>query len=99
MDYKDNVNNLKDTLKSLLTDENTDIITKAVSQVDELTKIHEEDSNQITHLKDRIVDIVKNTSFKDVSQESTQNQKLVNEPKDIETALKENVANIIKNRK
>ena len=98
MDYKENVNNLKETLKSLLTDENTDVITKAVSQVDDLAKLHEEDSTQITHLKDRIVDIVKNTSFKDVSSDNKPD-KLVDEPMDLDKALEENLAKIIKERK
>lgn len=97
MDYRDRTKTLKDLLNSLLTADNTDTITRAVSELDELEKIHESDETEKLHLKDRIVDIVKNTSFKEENKVSE--SKLVEEPKDIDTALSENLAQIIKNRR
>ena len=97
MDYSEAINNLKESLKSLMTAENTEQITKAVSQVDELEKLHANDTKEITSLKDRIVEVVKNTSFKDVSKDNP--NKLLDEPMDMEKSIKENVAKIIKERK
>ena len=97
MDYSEAINNLKESLKSLMTAENTEQITKAVSQVDELEKLHADDTKEITSLKDRIVEVVKNTSFKDVPKDNP--NKLVDEPMDMEKSIKENVAKIIKERK
>ena len=97
MGYKDSIKGLKETLNSLLTADNTEQITKAVSVIDELEKIHDDDEKEKVALKDRIVDIVRNTSFKD--EKGGTPEKLVEEPKDLDESIKENVANIIKNRK
>ena len=98
MGYKDSIKGLKETLNSLLTADNTEQITKAVSVIDELEKIHDNDEKEKVALKDRIVDIVRNTSFKDDGT-GGKSEKLTDEPKDLDESIKENVANIIKNRK
>lgn len=95
--HEDSIKNLKDTLNSLLNADNTETITKAVSELDELEKIHADDEKEKVELKDRIVNLVRNTSFKD--EKGGTPQKLVEEPKDMDASIKENVANIIKNRK
>lgn len=95
--HEDSIKNLKDTLNSLLNADNTEQITKAVSELDELAKIHADDEKEKVELKDRIVNLVRNTSFKD--EKGGTQEKLVEEPKDLDESIKENVANIIKNRK
>ena len=96
--YEESIANLKAKLNSLLTAENTETITKAVSELDELAKIHADDEKEKVSLKDRIVDIVRNTSFKD-DVKGGASDRLTDEPKDMEVSIRENVANIIKNRK
>lgn len=66
--YQDTINSLKDQLQNLLTAENTDTITKAVSTIDELEKIHQETVGENSNLKNKIVEIVKGTTFKQQSE-------------------------------
>ena len=96
--HEDSIKNLKETLNSLLTAENTDTITKAVSELDELAKIHADDEKEKVELKDRIVNLVRNTSFKDEGGKDSPD-KLTPEVKTIEKAIEDNVAKIIKERK
>lgn len=97
MDYKEKIASLKENLNSLLTAENTDTITKAVSQLEEIEKIHESDNAEKQELKNRIVDIVKNTSFKDVKD----GNKIDEHPQvvDVDVAISQAINKIKENRR
>ena len=95
--YGELIKNLKDNLNSLLTADNTELITQAVSELDELSKLGDDKDKEILGLKDRIVDIVKNTSF--AENPKSEEKHLVEEPKDIDKAFEDGIAKIQENRR
>lgn len=95
--YGELIKNLKDNLNSLLTADNTDLITQAVSELDELSKLGDDKDKEILGLKDRIVDIVKNTSF--AENPKSEEKHLIEEPKDIDKAFEDGIAKIQENRR
>lgn len=95
--YGELVKSLKDNLNSLLTADNTDKITQAVSDLDELTKLNDDKDKEILGLKDRIVEVVKNTSFAD--KPKNEDKHLIEEPKDLDKAFEDGLAKIQENRR
>lgn len=67
-DIVKNIDSIKEILKNNLTADNTDEITKAVSELDHILEEHNQAKKEISDLKDRIVEQVKYTSFKDTPQ-------------------------------
>lgn len=68
--FDEKMNNIKEQLKSLLTADNTEQITKAVASLDELSTEHNATVNENSNLKNKIVEIVKGTTFKEQSKET-----------------------------
>ena len=68
--FDEKMNNIKEQLKSLLTADNTEQITKAVASLDELSNEYQASVNENSNLKNKIVEIVKGTTFKEQSKET-----------------------------
>ena len=68
--FYEKMNNIKEQLKSLLTADNTEQITKAVASLDELSNEYQASVNENSNLKNKIVEIVKGTTFKEQSKET-----------------------------
>lgn len=96
MTFKEKCQALKGSLKELLTADNTDQITKAVSEIDSMESLYEESEKEKQSLKDKMIDIVKNTSF---SEKSPSSDKTLLEKKSVDEALKDGLAKIISNDK
>lgn len=68
--FDNTMNNIKEQLKSLLTADNTEQITKAVASLDELSNEYQASVNENSNLKNKIVEIVKGTTFKEQSEDA-----------------------------
>ena len=68
--YKEIANDIKSSLKNMLTADNTDAITSLDKQIDELIEQHKAQENEIAEVKDKLIDVVKNTSFKTASKDA-----------------------------
>ena len=64
MTFKEIINSVKDLLKEHLTADNTEFISKVDKELDNLSTTHEETEKELSSVKDKLVDVVKNTSFK-----------------------------------
>lgn len=95
--YKTIYNDLKNQLQSLLTADNTEAITKAVSSLDELSKEHESALTENSNLKNKIVEIVKGTTFKSQSDEAKEHED--QEPLSFEEACKQADKELLENRR
>lgn len=93
----DNYSKLSDSFKELLkknlTAENADMITQMSTKLDELNKEHEKTVEENSSLKNKIVDYVKNTTFKEQPKED------FDEPKSVDDVLADSVNKIISERK
>lgn len=69
--FDEKMNNIKEQLKSLLTADNTEQITKAVASLDELSNEYQASVNENSNLKNKIVEIVKGTTFKEQSEDAS----------------------------
>lgn len=94
--YEELLNSLKDQLKNMVTADNTETITKAVGIIDELGKVHKEALDENSKLKDKIVDIVKGTTFKDSLEGKAQGE---DTPLTFEEACKQAEKEILEKRK
>lgn len=94
--YDEICNNLKQQLESLLNADNTEQITKAVASLDELSKEHEATAVENSNLKNKIVDIVKGTTFKEQSKET--NPLEPERALSLDEALKQAEKQILENR-
>lgn len=94
--YNEITSNIKDQLQSLLNADNTEAITKVVNSLDELNKEHEIALDENSKLKNKIVDIVKGTTFKDKSDEAKEHEA---EPLSFEEACKQAEQQILQNRR
>lgn len=84
--FKELVASIKGLLKDNLNDTNLDLITKVDKGIDELSVKYEETEKDLVNTKDKLIEVVKNTSFKDDS-EANQNPAITDEPMDIDKAL------------
>lgn len=84
--FKELVASYKALLKDNLNDTNLDLITKLDKGIDELSVKYEETEKDLVNTKDKLIEVVKNTSFKDDS-EANQNPANTDEPMDIDKAL------------
>ena len=81
--FTDTIMKLKDGLKELLTAENTEAITSLDKELDTLVETHETSEKQLQEVKDKLVDVVKNTSFKGAPEDVTKTE----EPLTIDEAI------------
>lgn len=93
--FEELMNEVNDLLKENLTAENTESITKIKGKLDDLTKEHNLSVAENQKLKDKIVDVVKGTTFKETPKDPIDDS----QPKSFEEASKEALDNILKNRK
>ena len=92
--FEELYNNLKSQLEEMLTADNTDTITNLVKGLDEIKEQHNAQEEEMKGLKDKMVDIVRNTTF------SKEPPKLDSEePKSIDDVLQEQLNKIIEKRK
>ena len=61
-------NKIKEQLKELLTAENTEAITSIVAELDAIEQKHQATIEENGRLKDKIVDVVKGTTFSQPSE-------------------------------
>lgn len=91
--FEEKYNAFKEFLKGSLSADNVDFITNLTTQLEELKTEHKAVEEENNSLKDKIVDYVKNTTFKEPPKEIQDNDKSIDE------LLDEGIENIIKNRK
>lgn len=94
--FQDTITLIKQLLKDSLNDQNLDLITKLDKEIDNLSQTHEETEKELSSVKDKLIDVVKNTSFKDeigpkLPQDDTDKVMSVDEA--LETGLQEIIAN------
>ena len=95
MAFKDTISQIKENLKKQLTADNTQVITDIDKQVDSLLIEYEELDKKNSDLKDKLIDYVKNTSFKEPAKDLNPNE---GDPLSIEDAIKESINELNKNK-
>ena len=98
MGFKETLSGLKAYLKDNLKDDNVELITKIDKELDSLSDEHSKTEKDLSSTKDKLIDVVKNTSFKDDNVKETPEDK-TNDPMDIDEALRESIKEIEDNRK
>ena len=63
MKFEEIVNAMKETLKGMLTAENTEVIASVDKQIDQLSDEHNQTLKSLQDTKDKLVDYVKSTGF------------------------------------
>lgn len=94
--YDELMTQAREELKNLLTADNSEQITKVVATLDELANAHKQTTDENSNLKNKIVDIVKGTTFEKQSEEtgSFEPQRALS----LDEALKQAEKEILKNR-
>ena len=87
-------NEVKDKLSEMVTAENTDTITNLVKGLDEIKDLYEGQEKEVKGLKDKMVDIVRNTTFAKPSQESLEQQE-----KSLDDIMSDKLGEILAKRK
>ena len=95
--FKDLIAQYKELLKNNLNDSNIDFITKLDKGLDELSVSHNKTEEDLSSTKDKLIEVVKNTAFKDSEPENPTAD--TEEPMDIDSALESTINEIIANRK
>ena len=88
------LNYLRSKLKDMLNADNTEAITDLSKHIDALENEAKAQETKVSELKDKLVDYVKNTSFKGAPEETIED-----EHKSLDDILQENLAKIVNNRK
>ena len=83
---------LKDGLNNLLTADNTEAVTNLVNSLDGIKDLHQSQEEEMTKLKDKMVDIVRNTTFAKQPEDVT-------EEKSIDDIMNDELNKIISQRK
>ena len=97
--FKELIAQYKSLLKENLNDSNLDLITKLDKGLDELSESHTKTEEDLSNTKDKLIEVVKNTSFKEDSEPydkaigNTQE-----EPMSIEEALESAINETIRQR-
>lgn len=92
--YSKLYDSFKELLKQNLTADNADMITQMSTKLEELSQEHEKTVQENSSLKNKIVDYVKNTTFKEQPKEDFDD-----EEKDFGDLLAEEVNKIVSERK
>lgn len=96
--FKELIANYKALLKENINDSNLDLITKLDKGLDELSASHEKTEQDLSSTKDKLIEVVKETSFKsDTAPED--NHSNTDTPMDIDSALESSIDEILANRK
>ena len=98
--FKELIAQYKTLLKENLNDTNLDLITKLDKGLDELSESHNKTEDDLSTTKDKLIEVVKNTSFKDDSEpydKAIGNTE--DEPMSIDEALESVLQETLANRK
>lgn len=95
--FKELIANYKALLKENLNDSNLDLITKLDKGLDELSEEHNKTEEDLSTTKDKLIEVVKDTSFKSdtAPEDPTRN---TDAPMDIDSALESSINEILANR-
>lgn len=86
------LNYLRSKLKEMVTADNTEVITDLSSHIDSLENEAKEQDKRLSEVKDKLVDYVKTTGFKEAPKD------IIDTPKSIDELLSENLNKIINAR-
>lgn len=96
--FKELMSNLKGLLKDKLNNENLELFTEVDKKLDELSESHEKTESDLSSTKDKLIEVVKSTSFKDDSEPGNP-QDNTDAPMDVDLALESAIEETIKARK
>ena len=96
--FKELMANLKELLKAKLNDENLELFTEVDKGLDKLSESHEKTESDLSSTKDKLIEVVKSTSFKDDREPNLPNDN-TDDPMDIDKALETSIEETIKARK
>ena len=86
MDFKTTLAELKETLKKGLTDSNLDLFTQIDKGLDSLSEEHSKVEKDLSDTKDKLIEVVKQTSFKAEESEHDRSND-TDTPMDLDEAL------------
>jgi len=95
---KELIASLKSLLKDNLNDTNMDLFTKIDKGLDDISVAHEKTEEDLSITKDKLIEVVKNTAFKDSEPEDIKGN-TQDEPMDIDSALENAISETLANRK
>ena len=85
--FKELISQYKTLLKENLNDSNLELITRLDKGLDELSESHNKTEEDLSSTKDKLIEVVKNTSFKDDSEPLDPTASTQDEAMDIDKAL------------
>lgn len=91
--YNEITESFKDLLKQNLTADNSEVITQLSTKLDELKQEHEKLEEENSQLKDKYVEYIKATNFKE-----TPKDEVLDEPKSLDDIITDSVNKIINER-
>ena len=97
MTIKEIITSVKSLLKENLNDTNLEFITKLDKELDNISVEHEKTEKELVATKDKLIEVVKNTSFKDNSEPSTEPSN-TNTPMSVDEALESAIEEVIQAR-
>lgn len=96
--FKELMSSVKELLKDKLNNENLELFTEVDKKLDELSESHEKTESDLSSTKDKLIEVVKSTSFKDDREHNTPEDD-TDDPMDVDKALETSIDEIIKGRK
>ena len=93
--FKELMSSLKSLLKEKLNDTNLELFTQVDAKLDELSDSHNKTEEDLSSTKDKLIEVVKNTSFKDSEAENPtpDTEEAMDVDKALELSIKETLAN------
>lgn len=85
--FKELIAEYRTLLKENLNDTNLDLFTKLDKKLDQISELHNKTEEELSTTKDKLIEVVKNTSFKDDSEALDPNKDTQDEPLGIDEAL------------
>ena len=95
---KELITSLKGILKENLNESNLEFITKVDKELDNISVEHDKTEESLTQTKDKLIEVVKNTSFKSDSEPSNEPSD-TDKPMTIDEALESAIKEAIQARK
>lgn len=85
--FKELMSSMKDLLREHLQTDNLELFTKLDKQLDDISVAHNKTEEDLSETKDKLIEVVKNTSFKDDSEPATPKDDTEDVPMDVDKAL------------
>ncbi len=95
--FKEIMSGLKGLLKEKLNDTNLELFTEVDKQLDSLSEAHKKTEEDLSNTKDKVIEMVKSTSFK-IDEEQSQKKDDTEEPMTIDEALETSIDEVIAKR-